>query len=159
MAAAIPSVGRWERAEARRGATALPAASADSSLPVGKDDILTPLLLSMRVSFVAVLLILVPGTMIGVWLARTRSRWRPLVEAVSIAPLVVPPVVTGFVLLMVMHTVRFPPVFTWWAAAVAAGVVAMPLLIRTVRSSVEQIDPRLANVAKTLGASRTRVLY
>ena len=146
-------------AEARRGATALPAASADSSLPVGKDDILTPLLLSMRVSFVAVLLILVPGTMIGVWLARTRSRWRPLVEAVSIAPLVVPPVVTGFVLLMVMQAVRFPPLFSWWAAAVAAGVVAMPLLIRTVRSSVEQIDPRLANVAKTLGASRMRVLY
>lgn len=73
-------------------------------------------------------------------------------------PLVVPPVATGFALLQLMLWMHVPLAFTRWAACIAGAVVGAPLLIRTVRAAVEQIDPRLGQVAATLGASRLRVL-
>ena len=115
--------------------------------------------LSIQVSVVATLLGLVPGVLVAVWLARTRSRLRPVVEVATTLPLVVPPVATGFALLQLMLWLNLPLPFTRWAACVAGAVVSMPLLIRTVRATVEQIDPRLAIVAATLGASRLRILF
>ncbi len=114
--------------------------------------------LSIQVSIVATLLGLVPGVLIAVWLARTRSMLRPVVEVATTLPLVVPPVATGFALLQLMLWLHLPLPFTRWAACVAGAVVSMPLLIRSVRATVEQIDPRLAVVAATLGASRLRIL-
>jgi molybdate transport system permease protein len=114
--------------------------------------------LSIQVSVVATLLALVPGVLIAVWLARTRSVFRSAVEVAVTLPLVVPPVATGFALLQLMLWLNLPLPFTRWAACVAGAVVSAPLLIRTVRAAVEQIDPRLGLVAATLGASKGRVL-
>jgi len=114
--------------------------------------------LSVKVSLAATLVCLVPGTLLGVWLARTRSRLRLIVDVVVMTPLVMPPVVTGLLLLMVLRALNRDLLFTWWAAMLASAILAAPLLIRTVRTSVEGLDPRLARVAETLGASRLRSL-
>lgn len=123
------------------------------------DVVVDAVLLSLRVSFVATIMCLPFGVLIGAWLARTSSRLRPLVEIVTNAPLVLPPVVTGLALLTVLVQLGIPIAFTWWAAALASAIVALPLVVRTVRAAVESIDDRLPQVAATLGASPTRILF
>jgi len=115
--------------------------------------------LSLRVSIAATALCVVVGVPVAAWLARGRSRWRFLVDVVLMAPLVVPPVVTGFGLLLLLRAVSAGLLFTLWAAVLAAAVVALPLLVRTVRAAVEQTDPGLAKVAATLGASPWRIFW
>lgn len=114
-------------------------------------------LLSVRVSTVAVGLMLVPSVLAGCWLARSQSRLRALVETVLVAPLVIPPVVTGYGLLILASRLGLSVGSTWWTAVLASGVVSFPLLIRTVRAAAESVDPRLGCVAATLGASPARV--
>lgn len=113
---------------------------------------------SLGVSLAATIVILVPGVLLGAWLARTRSPLRPIAETASVIPLTLPPVATGFILLAMITSLDLGILFTWWAAVLAAAVVSFPLLVRTVRSAVEQIDPRLTLAARTLGASRFRAL-
>ena len=88
-------------------------------------------------------------------LARGRFRGRRLLDAVVHLPLVLPPVVTGYALLL-----AFAPAgpfgglglaFTAWGAALAAGVMAFPLMVRPVRLALEAVDPRLEEAAATLG--------
>jgi len=121
------------------------------------------ILLSAQVASVAVVGSLPLGIATGWWLARTRSRFRVFVETAVNLPLVVPPVVTGYLLLVLLgregllggplHAwfgIRI--VFTWTAAAIASAVVAFPLMVRTIRVAFAQIDPRLESAARTLGA-------
>lgn len=74
------------------------------------------------------------------------------------APLVAPPVITGFLLLVVLRELSQDLLFTFWAATIASALMAIPLLVRTVRAAVEAVDPRYSVVAATLGASRLRRL-
>ncbi len=124
-----------------------------------EESLLSPLFVSLRVSLIAALWCLLFGTPIGVWLARTQSRLKWAVEVVALAPLVFPPVATGLLLLLILRSVAPGLLFTWWAAVIASTIVALPLLIRTVRAAVEAADPRLPTVAKTLGATRSRVFF
>jgi molybdate transport system permease protein len=114
--------------------------------------------LSIKVSLLATLFCLAPGVLLGIWLARTSSRLRSVVEVLVMVPLVAPPVVTGFLLLIVLREIHTDLLFTFWAATVASALMGLPLLIRTVRASVEAIDPRYGIVAATLGASPIRRL-
>ncbi len=124
-------------------------------------------LLSLQVAATAATLALPPGIAIAWLLARRRFPGRLLLEAVVHAPLVLPPVVTGYLLLLLLG--REGPVgrllesafgvrlvFTWWAAVIAAAVVSFPLLVRAVRLSIEAVDPRLEQAARTLGAGPWR---
>jgi molybdate transport system permease protein len=102
-------------------------------------------------------------------LARWRFPGRVLLDAIVHLPLVVPPVVTGWLLLL-----AFAPdgpagrwlsawfgvsvLFRWTGAAIAAGVMALPLMVRGIRLGLESVDPRLEQAARTLGASRARVV-
>lgn len=115
--------------------------------------------LSLSVSAAAVACIAVPGVLLALWLARTRRRWKGVIETIVLVPLVLPPVVIGIGLLVVTGWLRCNVAFTWWAAVLASAVVASPLLVRTVRATLDAEDPRLAQVAETLGASRTRVFF
>jgi molybdate transport system permease protein len=101
-------------------------------------------------------------------LARARFPGKLLLDGLVHLPLVVPPVVTGWVLLL-LFAPRGPVggllerwfgvtvLFRWTGAAIAAGVMALPLMVRAMRLSVEAVDPRLESAARTLGASRARV--
>ncbi|MCB9679938.1 MAG: molybdate ABC transporter permease subunit [Alphaproteobacteria bacterium] len=123
---------------------------------------MNPVLLSLTVASLATLAATVPAVALGTWLARRRGGLRLAVQAVVLAPLVLPPVVTGWVLLQLfgahgpLAALRLP--FTTAAAVVAGAVVGLPLYVRAVQLAVEAVDPGLEQAAATLGASPWRVL-
>lgn len=107
--------------------------------------------LSVRVAAAATALALVPGVAVGWVLARSRRRWTAILEFVATLPLVVPPVVTGYVLLGVLPRGLS---FTWGAAVAASAIVGFPLLVQVARVGFESVDRSLEEVARTDGASR-----
>jgi len=120
--------------------------------------------LSLRVSFWATLVALPLGLLTAHALARWRFPGKALLNGLVHLPLILPPVVTGYLLLLTFGTTA--PVgaflqdmgivlaFRWTGAALAAGVMAFPLMVRAMRLSIEAVDPRLEEAAATLGASR-----
>ena len=126
--------------------------------------------LSLWVSTWAVLGSLVPGIFIAWVLARVRFPGRALLDGIVHLPLVLPPVVTGYFLLVLMgrqgmiggwlyDVTGFSFAFNWRGAALAAGVMAFPLFVRAVRLSFESMDRGLEEAAHTLGAGKTRVFF
>ena len=119
----------------------------------------------MRVGLAATLVALPIAFAIAWLLARGRFPGKILIEAIVYLPLVVPPVVTGWFLLL-----AFAPggplgflsdgvLFRWTGAAIAAGVMALPLMVRAIRLSIEAVDRRLEGAARTLGAGPWRVFW
>lgn len=124
--------------------------------------------LSLKVAIVGVLLTLPVAFALAYALARGRFPGRILLDATVHLPLVLPPVVTGWILLILFG--RAGPVggwldrlfgvtlmFRWTGAALAAAVMALPLMVRAMRLSIEAVDPRLEGAARSLGASPWRV--
>ncbi|WP_274425806.1 molybdate ABC transporter permease subunit [Chelativorans sp. YIM 93263] len=123
------------------------------------------LLLSVKVAFFAILVALGPAFAVAWLLARRNFRGKAFLQAVVTLPLVLPPVVTGYGLLVLFgtqgalgHTMEtlfgLTFAFRWTGAALAAGVMAFPLLVRPIRLSLEAVDRGLEEAAGTLGASR-----
>ena len=120
--------------------------------------------LSLRIASVATLLSLPLAVATALLLARGRFPGRSLIDGVVHLPLILPPVVTGFALLLlfgrrgpigsVLAEMGIVVAFRWTGAALAAGVMAFPLMVRAIRLSIEAIDPRLETAAGTLGANR-----
>ncbi len=125
-------------------------------------------LLSLRVGFWAVLVGL-PIAIAAAWLlARTSFPGKAVVDGVLHLPLVVPPVIVGYTLLVLLgrqgvigafldNVFGISFAFNWKGAAVASGVMAFPLMVRAIRLSIEAIDRRIETAARTLGASPLRV--
>jgi len=123
--------------------------------------------LSLRVALCSAALTAVPGIALGWLLARKSFPAKELVDAAVHAPLVVPPVATGYLLLATLgrngplgkwlwESLGISVAFTWWAAVLASTVVALPLMVRSVRLAVQRVDPRLEEAATTLGAGPVR---
>lgn len=124
---------------------------------------LSPLWLSLRVASLATLLATVLGTLLGFLLAEGRWRGRSLVESLVTLPLILPPTVLGFYLLVTLgrqspvgawieRVTGVPLVFTWQAAVVAATVPALPYVVRTARAAFEAVDPSIREAASIDGA-------
>ena len=124
--------------------------------------------LSLRVALLATVASLPFGILIALVLARGRFWGRGLLNALVLVPLVLPPVVTGYLLLLTFG--RNAPVgrwladhlgivfaFRWTGAALACGVMSFPLLVRPIRLSIEAVDRRLEQAAGTLGAAPWQV--
>ncbi len=123
--------------------------------------------LSLKVAIVGVLLTLPIAFGIAYVLARGRFPGRILLDAIVHLPLVLPPVVTGWLLLIAFgrsgpiggwldRVFGFTFMFRWTGAALAAAVMALPLMVRAMRLSIEAVDRRLEGAARSLGASRWR---
>jgi len=125
----------------------------------------TAVALSLRVAAVSTVIALPFGIAIAMLLARGSFWGKSLLDAVVHLPLVLPPVVTGYLLLISLG--RRAPLgafladhfgivfsFRWTGAAVACGIMAFPLLVRAIRLSIEAIDRRFEDAAATLGANR-----
>jgi molybdate transport system permease protein len=129
----------------------------------------TPLWLSLRVSLLATLLVALIGIPLAWLLARRRFWGRELLNGLASLPLVLPPTVLGYYLLVVLgqqsplgrwlNSVGWPLVFTWRGAVVAAGVAAFPLLVLTARAGFESVDRRLEDMARTLGRSELDIFW
>ena len=125
--------------------------------------------LSLLMGFLAVLMGLVPGVSLAWLLSRRNFPGKSIVETVVFLPLVIPPVVTGFFLIRLFSQssllggllagmgVRI--VFSWTGMALAAAVMGFPLLVRTVRGAMENINPRFESAARTLGCSPLRTFF
>ncbi|GAB4512210.1 MAG: molybdate ABC transporter permease subunit [Roseibium sp.] len=123
------------------------------------------LLLTLKVAAAALLVALPLAVVMAYLLARYRFAGHGLVNALVHLPLVLPPVVTGYVLLLAFgrkgavgafleNTFGIVFAFNWTGAALAAGVMAFPLMVRPIRISFEAVDPKLEDAAKSLGARR-----
>ncbi|HWE21583.1 MAG TPA: molybdate ABC transporter permease subunit [Hyphomicrobiaceae bacterium] len=128
----------------------------------------TAVQLSLRVASVATLVSLPFGVAIAMALARGRFWGHTLLNGLVLMPLVLPPVVTGYILLILFG--RRGPIgaflaehfgivfsFRWTGAALACGVMGFPLMVRAIRLSVEAVDKKLEEAAGTLGANRAWV--
>ncbi len=125
--------------------------------------------LSLRVAAVGVVVSLPLAIAIGWLLARTRFPGRIVVDALVHLPLVLPPVVVGYLLLVALgrrsplggfleRRLGIELAFTWQGAALAAAIMGFPLIVRSVRLAIELVDVRVEEAARTLGAGRLRVL-
>jgi molybdate transport system permease protein len=128
---------------------------------------LSPALISIKVTFVATVFIFIIGISTAWWMTNYRGRWQGLLDGILTLPLVLPPTVAGFAILLLIG--RYGPVgkflnlfginiiFSWYAAVIASVVVAFPLMYKTSKAAFEQIDPNILNAARTLGVSEWKV--
>ncbi|MBW7996311.1 MAG: molybdate ABC transporter permease subunit [Candidatus Glassbacteria bacterium] len=130
---------------------------------------LSAIWLSIYMGILAVVLCIAPGVALAWLLARRDFHGKSIVEMVVFLPLVIPPVVTGFFLIKafspqsliggILNQFGIRVLFTWTGMAIAAGVMGFPLLVRTVRNALENVDPRLESAARTLGCSPLRTFF
>jgi molybdate transport system permease protein len=125
-----------------------------------------PVVLSLQVTLVAAILIFVLGLALALLLARVRFRGKTMLESVISLPLVLPPSVVGYYLLLalgrgspVVEWLGWRILFTWPAAVVAGTVVGLPLMVQAARAAVAGVDPDLEHAARTLGSSEPAVLW
>jgi molybdate transport system permease protein len=138
------------------------------------DAAVTPLLLTLKVAGWATLIATLAGVAAGALLAKFDFAGRDVVDAILLLPMVMPPTVLGYYLLVAFGrksalghwlegTLGLELVFTWQGAAIAAAVVAFPLVFKASRSAFEAIDPDLERAGRTLGYSEvtlfTRVAF
>jgi molybdate transport system permease protein len=130
---------------------------------------LSPLWISLKTAGLATLATFLSGIGAAYWMLGYRGRWKSVIEAILVSPLILPPTVVGFLLLLLfgkngplgqfLAQLDFTIVFTWYAAAIASTVVAFPLMYKTALGAFEQVDSRLLQVAQTLGASKGRIFW
>lgn len=130
---------------------------------------LEPLLLSLRVASFAALLSMLIGVPLASYLARRSTILSRILDAVATLPLVLPPTVLGYYLLVAfgarsplgktLDAIGLPLVFTWRGAVLAAAFVSLPLITQSALAALETVDPDLEDVARTLGHSRISVFF
>lgn len=130
----------------------------------------TAILLSLRVASIATLVATPLGIAVAWLLARYDFWGKAALDALIYLPLVLPPVVTGYLLFicfvprgplgsLLERTLGIRLVFTWWGAALAAAVVSFPLMVRAIRLAFQAVDARLELAARSLGASRAGAFW
>ncbi|HEY9908882.1 MAG TPA: molybdate ABC transporter permease subunit [Thermosynechococcaceae cyanobacterium] len=130
---------------------------------------LSPLWISLRTALIATCATFFLGILAARWMLNFQGRGRFLIEGILISPLILPPTVIGFLLLLLLgkngpigrllSPIGISPVFTWYGAVISAIVVAFPLMFKTALGAFEQIDPNLLGVARSLGASERKVFW
>lgn len=120
-----------------------------------------PLLLTLKVAGWATALNLVLGVGTGYWLARSKLRGRAFIDAALTLPMVMPPTVLGYYLLVLigsqgplgawLKSFGIQLIFSWQAAVIAATIVAFPLVFKAARVAFESVDPQLEQAARVLG--------
>ncbi|MGK7877997.1 MAG: molybdate ABC transporter permease subunit [Xenococcaceae cyanobacterium] len=130
---------------------------------------LSPLWISLKTAFVATIFAFVVGIAVAGWMFGYQGKGKGLIDGIFTLPLVLPPTVVGFLLLLLLG--RNSPVgqllrqfgitiiFSWPATVIAATVVAFPLMYKTVLGAFEQVDKDLISCARTLGASEGRIFW
>jgi molybdate transport system permease protein len=132
--------------------------------------VLFSLRLSLQVASVATLFIVVIGVFMGYLLARRNFEGRELLDVLITLPLVLPPTVTGYYLIvlfgrngiiggLIYAWTGWTIMFTWYAAALASFIVALPLMIKTSRAAIESVDRNLINASYTLGYSELQTAF
>jgi molybdate transport system permease protein len=131
-------------------------------------EYISPILLSLKIAIVAGIIVILVGTLVGRLLARINFRGKAIVETILMLPMVLPPTVIGFFLIVIFgknslagQAIEWlfhqPIIFTWWAAVIAAIIVAFPLMYQSAKSGFQGIDREIEDAAKVDGANEWEV--
>jgi molybdate transport system permease protein len=131
-------------------------------------EYISPILLSLKIAIVAGIIVILVGTLVGRLLARINFRGKALVETILILPMVLPPTVIGFFLIVIFGKNSFagkaiewlfqqPIIFTWWAAVIAAIIVAFPLMYQSAKAGFQGIDFEIEEAARLDGANEWEI--
>ncbi len=130
---------------------------------------LAPLRVSVETSIVATAITFFLGLAAANWRIRTSGRRGPVMDALFIVPMALPPTVVGYLLLLLLgrgsplgralESLGFQVLFSWPATVIAATVVAFPLMYLSARGALEQVNPSFLHAARTLGASEWRAFW
>ncbi len=133
------------------------------------ESYLAPLSISVKTVLVTTVVTFFLGIVAARWMARYSGRWKNLLDGLFILPLVLPPTVVGFGLLLLfgkngplgqlLAFINTTVVFSWPATVITATIMAFPLMYMTARGGFEQVDINVENAARTLGASEWRVFW
>jgi molybdate transport system permease protein len=133
------------------------------------NDYLTPLWISLKTVLVTTAITFILGIAAARWMSRYTGKIKPIIDGIFILPLVLPPTVVGFGLLLFMGKhgwggkflalFNTSIVFSWPATVIAAAVMSFPLMYMTTKGAFEQVDTNIEDAARTLGAGEWRVLY
>lgn len=125
-----------------------------------------PFILSLKVGALAAVLIFCIGLALALVLVRKHFAGKTLLETLILLPLVLPPSVLGYYLLLslgqsnpIMRWLDWRVIFSWPAAVIAAAIVGLPLMVQASRAAIANVDPSLENAARTLGSSEWEVLW
>ncbi|MFC0213809.1 molybdate ABC transporter permease subunit [Paenibacillus chartarius] len=130
----------------------------------------SPIQLSLQVAFLSSILVIVLGLSIAWWMSRQSYRGKTLIETAFMLPLVLPPTVIGFLLLVMLGRNSWPGrfiewvfsapiIFSWWAAVIASIVVAFPLVYQTMKVGFASVDRDLEDAGRSIGASEWQVFW
>jgi molybdate transport system permease protein len=132
-------------------------------------DNLSPLFISLKTAAIATIITFFLGITAAHWMFRYRGRAKSLIDGLFLSPLVLPPTVLGFFLLVIfgkntpigalLAKLKINIVFTWYATIITATIVAFPLMYKTALAAFEQIDNTLPQAAQTLGATESRIFW
>lgn len=130
---------------------------------------LIPLWISLKTAGTATLITLALGITLARWMAFSHFKGKELIDGFLLLPMVLPPTVVGFVLLLLfgkngpigqlLLKLGTTVIFSWPATVIAAATVALPLMYKTARAAFEQVNPDVLDAARTLGASEFRVFW
>lgn len=134
------------------------------------DEFWLPIKLSLQVSILSSLIVLVLGVAVAWSMSRKSFKGKTALETLLMLPLVLPPTVIGFILLVLLGRKSWfgqwiewlfdaPIIFTWWAAVVAAVVVAFPLVYQTMKVAFSSVDRDLQEAARSSGANERQVFW
>lgn len=133
-------------------------------------DFWSPLKLSIEIALVSGIIVIVAGILFGKWMSKRNFKGKLFLETVLLLPLVLPPTVIGFLLIIIfgknsvlgnLITWLFnqPVMFTWWAAVIASTVVAFPLMYQSAKTGFESVDKDIENAARVDGANEWQVFF
>ncbi|SFE82854.1 molybdate transport system permease protein [Paenibacillus algorifonticola] len=128
----------------------------------------TPIRLSLQVALLSSVVTLLLGVLIARWMSRARFKGKLLLETLFMLPLVLPPTVVGFLLLVLLGrrgwmgkliewVFHAPIIFTWWAAVIASVVVAFPLVYQTMKVGFSGIDHHLEDAGRSMGGNEWQI--
>ena len=131
-------------------------------------DFWSPVRLSIQIAGISGILVFILGIMLARFMAKKRFKGRVILETVFLLPLVLPPSVVGFLLIVffgkngtlgqiIEKVFNQPIMFTWWAAVVASTVVAFPLMYQSAKTGFEGIDEEIENAARVDGAGEWKL--
>ena len=129
----------------------------------------SPFWISLKTALLATLITFFIGIFISYWISNYSGKLKGLIDGILTLPLVLPPTVVGFFLLLIcgkngpvgkfLEYFNTSLIFTWTATVITAVVVSFPMMYRTTRSAFEQIDQNLLSAARTLGLSEFKIFY
>ncbi|MEK4027792.1 MULTISPECIES: molybdate ABC transporter permease subunit [Bacillaceae] len=133
------------------------------------EEFLSPIWLSLKIAITAGVVVIIAGTLAGRLLARKNFKGQAVLETVLMLPMVLPPTVVGFFLIVVFgknspagRAIEWlfhqPIIFTWWAGVMASAIVAFPLMYQSAKSGFQAVSRDIEDAARVDGASEWKVL-